>query len=335
MLKDILDGGQTTKAHKGATKELIARSFILSEPRDRCLLNQVRMFPIYYAVGHWLWIMGGKYDLPSIEYYSSKASKFSADLRKLDGAYGYRLFGPGTKNQIPHLVSLISDRGETRRAVATVYDPDMDSYRVAVDGREDEIPCTIALQYLPRGNKLHAITYMRSQNALDILPYDVFIFTLLQEYVAASCSLQLGEYHHFAGSFHYYCKEEEFIRAIITDVTSPSVLMPEMSQGSQENDLKEVLKIEEQVRNYTLSQLAVPGKQQFNIRQFYENAVALSPFWCAIVDLLLAWASFKVASEKWLDKINERIPKPLDAYVRRSIELISKSKGRALETYDV
>lgn len=291
------------------------------------------MFPIYYAVGHWLWIMAGRYDLPSIEYYTPKAVQFSSDLRKLDGSYGWRLFGPGSNNQIFHLIELIRERGETRRAVATVYMPDIDSVREPVQGREDEVPCTVALQYLPRADKLNAITYMRSQNVVDILPYDIFILTLLHEFVASSLSMGLGEYHHLAGSFHYYLKDQAALEAIVHDPTPAGPVMPPMPKGPHDDALKKVLDLEERIRVDASAALRVPGIREFNPRSHLEEAEDLPGFWYAIVQLLAAWAAFRLGSEKWLGRIYDDIAKPFDVYVGRSFALISKTKGRALETY--
>ncbi len=333
LLRDLQADSIEVKSHRGSHVERLAASFTLIDPHDRCLLNESRMFPVYYAVGHWLWIMAGRYDLPSIEYYTPKAVQFSSDLRKLDGSYGWRLFGPGSNNQIFHIIELIKERGETRRAVATVYMPDIDSVREAVQGREDEVPCTVALQYLPRGGKLHAVTYMRSQNVVDILPYDIFILTLLHEFVASSLDMELGGYHHLAGSFHYYLKDKASLEAIVHDPTPAGPLMPSMPRGPHNDALKKVLDLEERIRVDATAALRVPGIREFNPRSHLEEAEDLPGFWSEIVKLLVGWAAFSLGNEKWLGRIYDSIAKPFDVYVERSFALISKAKGRALETY--
>jgi thymidylate synthase len=47
-------------------------------------------------------------------------------------------------------------------------------------------------------------TYMRSNDAIWGLPYDCFVFTMLQELLASQLRCSLGEYVHFAASLHVY-----------------------------------------------------------------------------------------------------------------------------------
>ena len=48
------------------------------------------------------------------------------------------------------------------------------------------------------------VHYMRLNDALVGLPHDVFCFTMLQEIVARSLSVELGGYKHAVGSLHLY-----------------------------------------------------------------------------------------------------------------------------------
>jgi thymidylate synthase len=325
LLRDLRDRGDLIKPRKGNAREIISKHFSIEDPRDRCILNPVRSFNIFQVVGHWLWIMAGKMDLSSINYYNPVASRFSADLRKLDGAYGPRLFGLGVMNQIPSIVQLIRAHPDTRRGVATVYIPEFDSSRTTVEGREDEVPCTIALQFLPREGRLHALAYMRSQDAFLVLPYDVFIFTMLQEYVARSTDLKLGEYHHIAGSFHYYIREEKRLDEMLSTATAPGPLMEAMPSGDQSDYLKLVHEVEERARIEALAWTKVPGQKELNPRSYFEESETLPPFWRDVVLALVASAGQKLRSEKILMRVHERAGPALRLYVEREL---SRLPGR-------
>jgi len=333
VLSDVREDGSAIHPRRGEAKERIAYAFQIPNPRDRCLLSEARRFSIFQGVGHWLWIMGGRMDLSSITYYNPRAERFSVDLRKLDGAYGPRLFGLGALNQIPNVIELIRGHSDTRRAVAAVYLPEFDSWRSAVDGREDEVPCTVALQFLPRGDRLDAVTYMRSQDGLMVLPYDIFIFTLLQEYVSASVGLRPGTYHHVAGSLHYYVKDSELLEKVLADSTQAAPLMPEMPSGEQSTYLGSLMELEESIRVSCTAHMNLPGRTEFNPRDFVEQASELPEFWKAIALALVAWAAIRLSHEKTLARIREIVPRPFDIYVDRALASISRKAKRSLEAY--
>jgi thymidylate synthase len=45
---------------------------------------------------------------------------------------------------------------------------------------------------------------MRSNDVVWGVPYDLFFFTMLQEYLATCLGVRVGEYIHFASSMHLY-----------------------------------------------------------------------------------------------------------------------------------
>lgn len=332
LLRDLRDNGHRITPQKGEAKELIAKQFSLRNPRDRCLSNPVRQFNLFQAVGHWLWVMAGRMDLQSIQYYNPRAGKFSSDRRKLDGAYGPRLFGLGALDQIPRIVELIRNRADTRRAVASVYIPEFDTVRRLIDGAEDEVPCTIALQYLPRDGALHAFSYMRSQDVPNVLPYDVFVFTLMQEYVARSTNKELGEYHHVAGSFHYYSKDEPQVSRIVEADAVHLPPMPLMPEGSQDATLSQVVELEENIRSDAAARLRVPGKTRYSPRAFIEQAAELPDFWGTIVLALVAHAAIRLDDAEALSSVRNETDQPLKFFVERA--LASSMATRSLERFD-
>jgi hypothetical protein len=53
---------------------------------------------------------------------------------------------------------------------------------------------------------------MRAQQALTVLPYDLFLFSSLHVYFAARLGVDPGEYVHSCGTFHIYEDEVEIAR---------------------------------------------------------------------------------------------------------------------------
>ena len=148
--------------------------------------------------------MSGSDRLDFIEYYIRDYRKFLGlppDAEKASGAYGPRLFG--ADGQIPKVIQLLKDKKtDTRQAVVQIFRAE------DLAPPNTDVPCTCTLQFLPRRGSLHLFTSMRSNDAYLGLPHDVFAFTLIQELVARSVSLEVGQYFHAVGSLHLYEKDE-------------------------------------------------------------------------------------------------------------------------------
>lgn len=304
----------------------------MDNPRDRLVYSEARGFNVFQSLGHWLWIMAGRMDLESIKFYDENAARFSTDGQKLTGAYGPRLFGIGVLGQIPRIIELIRQRKNTRRAVAVVFLPEFDAERKTVNGREDEVPCTVSLQFLPRNGVLHAIAYMRSQEALRLLPHDVFVFTLLQEYVAACTGLNLGTYRHFTGSIHVYEQERKRAEAVLAEVPTSYPLMPWMERTDQNALLRRALALEERIRVNAASLLDPPGRRKSDANTFLREAENLPSFWKVVVQGLVAWAAYRLREQDTLRKVVKSIDSSWGPFAQRT--LAKDSEQRLLSSYD-
>ena len=191
------------------TKEIIGFSFSIEDPRDRAIFIPNRKINLPFAIANCLWTLSGSDNLDFINFYNGRGSIFSDDNLTLHGAHGKRLFDVSGLNQITHIIERLKFDNFSRRTVATIYHPN-DNQDISRD-----IPCPIAIQFLQRDGRLNAITFMRSQSVVMVLPYDVFAFTFLQEALAIELGLELGSYYHLSGSFHYYSDEDELATKIL------------------------------------------------------------------------------------------------------------------------
>lgn len=110
------------------------------------------------------------------------------------GGYGARVAG-----RLDDLAQLLERDPATRQGVLTIFDSGTDLNR---DKRD--IPCTIALQFFVRDERLHMRTCMRSNDVWLGLPYDLVQFITLQSAVAGHLMLRMGTYTHSVGSMHVY-----------------------------------------------------------------------------------------------------------------------------------
>lgn len=240
-------------AGKGTGKDLLAPKVILKDARARISATATRG-RLISALGEFCWYMSGSADLDFIRHYIPKYPPLDDDGKPLDvdgglrDAYGPRLIGSGqfgcNTNQLERIIERLSKRNDTRRAVISLLESsDLETGR-------DEAPCTIALQFIRRRNRLHLIAIMRSNDAYLGFPHDVFSFTMIQEIVARALGISMGEYHHFATSLHLYDRDIEKVSAYLGEgFQNPTFAMPKMPTGDQRENLAKFLEVEAKIRS--------------------------------------------------------------------------------------
>jgi len=150
------------------------------------------------AAARFLYLLTGRRDLQFIAPFSGGVRKFSADGIHLGGsAYGTQLFGdqPGA-DQIRRCAQIITSRPNTKRAAATLFPP-YTGNETSVD-----VACCLGIVFVPRSGTLDASVIMRANDALRLLPYNMFEFSMLAEMVARLTGLEAGTYRHLAVSMH-------------------------------------------------------------------------------------------------------------------------------------
>lgn len=246
LYSELLKSTDTFEASKGKGQDLLGPKIILKDPRARISATATRG-RLISALAEFCWYMSGSADLDFIRFYIPKYPPEGA-RGSIEEAYGPRLIGTGefgrTFNQIDRVVDRLQHKPDTRRAAISILEPsDLEPERT-------EAPCTIALQFIRRRERLHLIAMMRSNDAYLGFPHDVFCFTMIQELVARSLGIQMGEYHHFATSLHLYEQDREKVSTYLNEgFQSPTFAMPKMPSGCQRDHLKAFLDAEQAMRN--------------------------------------------------------------------------------------
>lgn len=320
ILADVLANGSDVPAGRSlsvgsarATKELLNYSFQLSNPRDRLLFNPVCSFNLPAAIGRFAWIMSGSDRLSDVEYYDSKARRFSDDGLTIPGSCdGARLLNPRPGfNQLERIIRLLAAEPGGRRGVATIYHPE-DAGRSSRD-----IPCHIALAYNVRDGGLQATTIMRSSNALKVLPYDLFLMSLLAEVVACTLGVELHGYYQFAVSIHVYLDDVPQAEAASAQFSQVGVAMPAMPKGDALDNIARLLEVEREVRR-----LHVLPDDTWIDSATQRIGDTLVPYWQEFAHLLLIHAlrsSPLDASRKdyLMSSIMESVSEPFALYLTR------------------
>lgn len=81
-------------------------------------------------------------------------------------------------------------------------------------------PCTMFIQFIIRENKLHLYGYMRSNDVVYGMPYNILYFIELMyrmrdELLEVYPMLEIGNYIHNTTSLHYYTKHESKVKDML------------------------------------------------------------------------------------------------------------------------
>jgi thymidylate synthase len=279
VIEEIQASGQRISPTKGEAVEVAGALLEVLNPRARLSRTETRGKP-YSCLGELCWYLAGSNKLGFISYYIP-AYKEYADGDEIFGGYGPRLFAWRGLNQVANITNALRKKASTRQAVIQLFD--------ATDIIEEhkDTPCTCTLQFMIREERLHLFTHMRSNDAWLGLPHDVFCFTMLQEILARSLSLDLGTYKHAVGSLHLYVKSLENAERYLSEGwQSTQFPMPPMPTGDPWPGIGLLLQAESSIRTSDTFDEAILEKMQ--------------PYWADLARLLLI---FRCKRKKNTDKI--------------------------------
>src|SRR5205085_131416 len=110
------------------------------------------------CLGELLWYLSGSDDVESIAYYLPQYRAMSDDGVSVHGSYGPRLFDMRGIDQLSNVVNRLKNHPDSRQVVLQLFDA------ADVDAVYRDVPCTCALQFLLRHERLHMMVFMRSND---------------------------------------------------------------------------------------------------------------------------------------------------------------------------
>jgi thymidylate synthase len=246
-IEAVLERGESVSPTKGPNRELRGVTLQLTNPRARLSRSESRG-RVFSALGELLWYLSGSNATDQIAHYISRYSEYDED-GIVYGGYGPRLRGGA--DQLATVIGLLRKRPSTRRAVIQIFD------RADLLQDHEDVPCTCTLQFLSRDARLDLIAYMRSNDVFIGLPHDVFCFSMIQELVARSVGVEVGQYIHFVGSLHLYDANAEDAHRFLGEGYYAPKEMPPMSSLDPMAAVAAILAFEAKLRS-GLDPLAVP-----------------------------------------------------------------------------
>jgi len=169
--------------------------FYLNHPENNLINTPWRKWSKRYADREWKWYLSKNRSVEEIKQHAKIWDTMHNGDNIVNSNYGWQWH---RNNQLMHVMNLLQQDKETRRAVITIYDG-----KEHADYKHDT-PCTLNIAFNIIDNKLNMTVMMRSNDLWFGFCNDQYCFSKLQMEVASMLGLQLGWYYHFANDLHIY-----------------------------------------------------------------------------------------------------------------------------------
>ncbi len=290
-----------TSPDKGQVMLEYSALLTIDNPRDRLVYS--KSLDIFNLVGLWFYLLRGSRDLKDIEYYNPLARKFAdeeSSSSTLRGNWGERLF---TSGGVTRAVNLLKANPNTRRAIISVFSLEDLGYE------SRNLPCLAAVQFAKKSaHHLEMFSTMRSQAAIGVLPYDLFLLTMLHEYVSMRTEMTIGQYHHYAPLFGI--REHEFKQ--VGDI---------VKEGGK-TIIRKGLEMEPmQLLEPGMKQLMLDAESRIKAHKDWQSAKdKLPPYWVSFLYVTEMRSMYRDKNDAWemlLPNLEQAFP---TAFIEKSAE---------------
>ena len=171
-----------------------------SSPYRRVLFDPVRDANPFFHYMEAIWMLSGQQAVHFPSLFASNIKNYSDDGVVLHGAYGHRWRYHFDVDQVNEIIELLKKEPSSRRAVLTMWDPTHD---LGVDSKD--LPCNTHIYFRISQGDLHMTVCNRSNDMVwGMLGANVVHMSILQEFIAHTLSLNVGNYYQFTNNLHVY-----------------------------------------------------------------------------------------------------------------------------------
>lgn len=209
-LKVAISGTQRCQSSRVGPVINLGQAFFEIMPDDPRIifLNHRKINPVF-AIIEGAWVLSGSNELNPLLKELPNFSVYSDNGETLNGAYGNRLRNFFGIDQINVAIEALKTDFHTRRIALTIFSPS----DLTINSLD--IPCNTSA-YLKVSDGALDITVLNRSNDLYLgLPYNVFVFGLLQKHVSLKLGLRVGIQRHFSDNLHLYEKNVNEAKRIV------------------------------------------------------------------------------------------------------------------------
>lgn len=225
---DIKSKGKMVSPRGQKVLEIENYNYVLP-PYVRFCSFEARKLKLDYIKKEFLWYLkGDRYDLSITEQASMWKTLINKD-GGINSNYGQYIFFPVKgPNQFQKVVDLLSADKDSRRASIVILNKD----HVLSD--TNDLPCTYAMNFRIRDNRLNMSVRMRSQDMIFGMGNDAPTFSFTHEMVFVLLKkvypdLELGNYYHSVDSAHVYERHFEMMEQMLDSTVVEEINCPKMT----------------------------------------------------------------------------------------------------------
>lgn len=172
-------------------------------PMQRVLFDAKRDANPFFHVMEFVWMMAGTDKIDWLLQFNKRMKMFSDDLKTLPASYGYRWRTHWQFDQLQAIIVQLKRDPESRRAVLTMWDPEVDLIPNSKKGLDK--PCNTNIFFRIRQGRLNMLVCNRSNDAMwGMFGANCVHMTFLQEFVARAIGCELGSYSVVTMNLHVY-----------------------------------------------------------------------------------------------------------------------------------
>jgi thymidylate synthase len=183
-------------------------------PYARFVNFKQRKLSVNYIKREFLWYLNGDRFDTSITKHAKLWKQMMDPDGSINSNYGQYIFGDANNAQFRNAANTLLSDEDSRRASITILNS------THLGAATNDVPCTYALNFRIRKNKLNMSVHMRSQDAIYGMGNDAPAFSLIHEMMHVYLrdikyeQLEMGLYHHCVDSFHVYEKHYKMCVAL-------------------------------------------------------------------------------------------------------------------------
>lgn len=237
LLREVLQDGREVSPRGRLTKELPQRTTVV-DMRQPVLISEARGLSYKFMAAEAFWILSGDDRVDGIAPFNKNIAAFSDDGERFFGAYGPKIVG-----QLDYVVQKLVEDTDSRQAGLTIWRENPPTSK--------DIPCTVAIFFSIRSQRLNCHTFMRSSDCWLGVPYDVFNFSMVSHLVCARLwgrgkRITPGKLYLTAASAHLYEENFDGARACIAEPSTEKQVL--LTPGLLHTDEHELVAWLEQLR---------------------------------------------------------------------------------------
>ena len=191
----------------GNTYEQLHVTFQVKDPRQRWIVSRTPALNPAFAIAELVWFMNGRNDSTFLNYWNSQLPQYAGKGRTYHGSYGFRLKKHFKIDQLKRAYEVLKCNPDSRQVVLQFWDINSDFPKSNGRPVDADIPCNVISLIKVRNKRLDWTQIVRSNDIFLGIPYNIFLFTCVQEIIAGWLNLKVGVYHHISDSLHIYKRD--------------------------------------------------------------------------------------------------------------------------------